>query len=139
MAFSTANTVVAAMATTSEGVIAGAAAANTKRGLYTSRDAGQTWTYDAWSIPAAPPTLPPPLRSPTTPARGLFFAAIRDHGVYSSPDGVTWTRLNSQPGGSVLGTTACPPQSTSNNYACPIYRGELTVVPTRNDSTAYRI
>ena len=47
MAFSTANTVVAAMATTSEGLIAGAVTANTKRGLYTSRDAGQTWTYDA--------------------------------------------------------------------------------------------
>ena len=51
MAFSTAsgqmNTAVAAMATTSEGVVDGAVTANTKRGLYTSLDAGLTWTYNA--------------------------------------------------------------------------------------------
>ena len=45
MAFSTASgqtsTVVAAMATTSEGLIDGAVTANTTRGLYTSLDAGQ--------------------------------------------------------------------------------------------------
>ncbi|HEV2689627.1 MAG TPA: hypothetical protein VGV35_13785, partial [Bryobacteraceae bacterium] len=47
MAFSTAGqrkVVVAAMATTSEGIVDGAVTANTKRGLYTSLDAGQTWT-----------------------------------------------------------------------------------------------
>ncbi len=51
MAFSTASgqtsTVVAAMAATSEGVTDGALTSNTYRGLYTSTDAGQTWTYDA--------------------------------------------------------------------------------------------
>ncbi len=51
MAFSTASgqtgTVVAAMAATSEGVTDGALTASTYRGLYTSTDAGQTWTYDA--------------------------------------------------------------------------------------------
>jgi len=53
MAFSTAssqtNTVVAAMAATSEGVIDGSLTSNTEPGLYTSTDAGQTWTYDALS------------------------------------------------------------------------------------------
>ena len=139
MAFGTANSVVAAMATTSEGLIAGAVTANTKRGLYTSRDAGQTWTYDALVDPGGATDANSSTSVGYNASAGLFFAAIRYHGFYSSPDGVTWTRLNSQPGGSVLATTACPPQSTSNNYACPIYRGELTVVPTRNEMYAWYV
>src|SRR5271165_3330748 len=55
MAFSTAsnqtNTVVSAMATSSEGQNDGAITANTMRGLYTSLDAGQTWTYNALTDP----------------------------------------------------------------------------------------
>jgi len=66
-------------------------------------------------------------------AAGLFFAAVRYHSFYTSPDGVGWIRLANQPGGAVLSTSAGPPQSASNNYACPIYRGEITVVPTRNE------
>jgi hypothetical protein len=58
---------------------------------------------------------------------------MRYHGFYSSPDCVTWTRLANQPAGTALSTAACPPQSTSNNYACPIYRAEITVVPGRNE------
>src|SRR5271166_5156996 len=50
MAFSTASnqtsTVVSAMATSSEGQIDGAITANTMRGLYTSGDAGQLWSYN---------------------------------------------------------------------------------------------
>jgi hypothetical protein len=64
-------------------------------------------------------------------AAGLFFAALRYHGFYSSPDGVTWTALAVQPGApGLLSTTACP-----QNYVttCPIYRGEITVVPGRNE------
>jgi len=131
--------VVAAIATTSQGLIAVAAAANTKRGLYTSRDAGQTWTYDALVDPGGA----------TRRCLRHFGRLQRQRRIILRCDSlsrrlllarwVTWTRLNSQPGGTVLGTTACPPQSISNNYACPISRGELTVVPTRNDSTAYRI
>ena len=133
MAFSTASgqtsTVVAAMAATSEGVTAGALTANTYRGLYTSTDAGQTWTYDALFSGASEAT------SATSvvynAAAGLFFAAERYHGFYSSPDGLTWTRLATQPGAAgSLSTTACP-----QNYVttCPIYRGEIAVVPGRNE------
>jgi large repetitive protein len=64
---------------------------------------------------------------------GKFFAAIRYHGIYSSPDGVTWTRLANQPGGALLSAAACPPQSVSNNYSCPIYRAEITIVPGLNE------
>jgi hypothetical protein len=50
MAFSTAtgqtNTVVAAMAATSEASVAGALSSNTYCGLFTSTEAGQAWTYD---------------------------------------------------------------------------------------------
>ena len=137
MAFSTAsgqaNTVVSAMATTSEGLVDGAVAGTTTRGLYTSLDAGQTWTYDDLTDPGGATDATSATSVVYNATAGLFFAAIRYHGFYSSPDGVNWTRLATQPGGSALNSTACPPQSTSNNYACPIYRGEITVVPGRNE------
>ncbi len=143
MAFSSAtgqaNTVVAAMATTSEGLIDGAVTSSTTRGLYTSLDAGQSWTYNVLADPgdATDPT------SATSvvynASAGQFFAAIRYHGFYSSPDGLHWTRLSAQPGSAVLGTSACPAQSASNNYRCPIYRGEITVVPARNEMYAWYI
>ncbi len=147
MAFSTAasqtNTVVAAMATTSEGLVDGAVTASTTRGLYTSLDGGLTWTYNALSDPGgatdATSATSVVFNGSANSGLGLFFAAIRYHGFYSSPDGVNWTRLASQPGGAVLSTIACPPQSTSNNSTCPIYRGEITVVPGRNEMYAWYI
>ena len=41
------------------------------------------------------------------PIRQVFVAAVRYHGYYQSPDGVTWTRMAAQPG---TGLTAhmCP-------------------------------
>jgi hypothetical protein len=136
MAFSTASgqtsSVVAAMAATAEGVTDGALTSNTYRGLYTSTDAGQTWTYNALFSGAGEAT------SATSvvynASAGLFFAAERYHGFYSSPDGLNWTRLANQPGAALLSTTACP-----QNYVttCPIYRGEITVVPGRNEMYAW--
>jgi hypothetical protein len=143
MAFSTAsgqtNTVVAAMATTSEGMIDGAVTAGTTRGLYTSLDAGQTWNYNALVDPGGATDATSATSVVYNAGAGLFFAAVRYHGIYSSPDGVNWTRLAAQPGGAVLSSAACPPQSTSNNYGCPIYRAELTVVPARNEMYAWLI
>ena len=88
MAFSTANgqnnTVVAATAATGEGITAGALTSNTYRGLYTSTDAGQTWTYDAlFSGGASQATSATSVAY--NAAAGLFFAALRYHGFYSSP------------------------------------------------------
>lgn len=137
MAFGAGNTAVAAMATTSEGVVAGAVTANTTRGLYTSRDAGLSWTYNALIDPGGATDATSATSVAYNAIANKFFAAVRYHGFYSSPDGVTWTRLTSQPGGAVLSTTACPPQSTSNNRACPLYRAELTVVPGRNEMYAW--
>jgi hypothetical protein len=134
MAFSTAsgqnNLVVAAMAASSEGEVAGALTTNTDRGLYTSLDAGQTWTYNAL-FSGGPSEATSATSVVYNAAAGLFFAALRYHGFYSSPDGVTWTPLAVQPGApGLLSTTACP-----QNYVttCPIYRGEISVVPGRNE------
>ncbi|HUO17541.1 MAG TPA: hypothetical protein VMX38_21340 [Verrucomicrobiae bacterium] len=143
MAFSTSSTqlstVVAAMATSSVGEIDGAVTSNTTRGLYTSLDAGQTWAYDVLTDPGGATDATSATSVVYNATAGLFLAAVRYHGFYSSPDGLNWTRLATQPGGSVLSTTACPPQSTSNNYACPIYRGEITVVPGRNEMYAWHV
>jgi hypothetical protein len=141
MAFSSAsgqtNTVVAATATTSVGVEDGAVTASTTRGLYTSLDAGQTWTYDALTDPGGAIDATSASSVVYNATAGQFFAAVRYHGFYSSPDGTHWTRLAAQPGGTVLSIGACPPQSSSNNYACPIYRAEITVVPGRNEMYAW--
>src|SRR5579862_6229052 len=75
----TTNTVVAAMAASNEGLVSGAATSNTYPGLYTSTDAGDSWTYDA---------LAPGGASEATSATsvvynataGLFFAAVRYRG-----------------------------------------------------------
>ncbi len=143
MAFSSANgqtnTVVSAMATTSEGLIDGAVTANTTRGLYTSIDAGQTWSYDALVDPGGATDATSATSVVYNSGAMQFFAAVRYHGFYSSADGIHWTRLPVQPGNGLLGTAACPPQSTSNNYACPIYRAELTSVPGRNEMYAWFI
>jgi hypothetical protein len=136
MAFDTAsgqmNTVVAAMATSSQGLIDGAVTSSTTPGLYTSQDAGQAWNYDALTDPGGPTDAMSATAVVFNASAGLFFAAVRYHGFYSSPDGVTWTRLATQPS-SGLSTTACPPQSISNNQTCPIYRAELTAVSGRNE------
>ena len=133
------NTVVAAMAASSEGMADGAVTASTTRGLYTSINAGQTWTYDAISDPAGATDATSATSVIYNASAGKFFAAIRYHGFYSSPDGVVWTRLASQPGGAALGSAACPPQASSNNYACPVYRGEIAVVPGRNEMYVWYI
>ena len=132
MAFSTANTnlVVAAMAATSEGVTDGALTNGTYRGLYTSTDAGQTWTYDTL-FPGGAAEATSATSVVYNAAAGLFFAAIRYHGFYSSPDGLNWTLLTNQPGSPGLLSAAACPQNYSTS--CPIYRGEITVVPGRNE------
>lgn len=140
MAFSTASgqtgTAVAAMVASSEGLIDGAITSATKRGLYTTQDAGQSWSYNAVSNPGGATDATSATSVVYSELAGKFYAAIRYHGFYSSPDGINWTRLVNQPGGALLSTAACPPQSTSNNYGCPIYRAEIATVPGRNEPSA---
>ncbi len=120
------NLVVAATASASEGILEGLenpVIAN--RGLYYSTDAGISWNAanvaDAGvSISASSVTS-----VAYNAAATIFYAAIRFHGIYSSRDGITWTRLGAQPG--VLGSAPCPSLTALQN-GCPIYRGEIAVV-----------
>jgi len=133
IAFSTSNRnlVVAAAAAATQGIVEGLEVPNTvNRGLYYSTDAGVTWTYA--SVKDSGATIAPGSATAVVynPTAGAFFAAMRYHGIYSSTDGVNWTRLATQPGPG-LTTTACPATPSSSN--CPIYRGEFAVVPGRNE------
>lgn len=142
MAFSTKSgqtgTVVAAMATSPVAAEDGLITSATQRGLYTSTDAGSSWIFDPLTDPSGAVS---PATSATSvvynAAAQLFYAAIRYHGFYSSPDGLNWTRLSVQPGG--LTTTACPPNYQSATPTCPIYRGEIAVVPGRNEMYAWYV
>ena len=121
------NLVVAAAAGASEGLLEGLAA---NLGLYYSLNAGISWTLanmqDGGVATAAGSVTAVTYNS----VDGKFFAALRYHGFYSSADGINWTRLPNQPG-TGLTTAVCPAQS--NSSACPIGRGEIAVVPGRNE------
>ena len=128
------NLVVAAAASASEGIVEGlenAVAVN--RGIYYSADAGATWHIA--SVADAGVSIGPASVTSViyNAAAGKFYAAVRFHGFYSSPDGANWTRIASQPG-TGLSASACP-AITAQPSACPIYRGEIAVVPNRSGSS----
>ena len=132
IAFSSANPnfVVAAAASASQGILEGLenpAASN--RGLYYSTDAGLSW--QAASVNDASASISPASATSVaySSAAATFYATIRFHGLYSSPDGINWSRLTSQPG-SGLGAASCPAQTILPS-SCPIYRGGIAVVPNR--------
>ncbi len=134
IAFSSAtpDIAVAAAASASQGILEGLEdPVNVNRGLYYSNDGGQAWTY-ATVTDGANQISPDSATSVVyNPAAGLFFAAMRFHGFYSSPDSIHWTRLLNQPG-FALSTANCPTIAISPSQ-CPIYRGEISVVPGRNE------
>jgi hypothetical protein len=132
IAFSSANpnVVVAAAASASLGIVEGLenpSASN--RGLYYSTDAGVTWQAAIVNDPSASISPASATSVVYNAAAATFYAAIRFHGFYSSPDGINWTRLTSQPG-TGLNTGLCPPLVALPS-SCPIYRGEIAVVPNR--------
>ncbi len=125
------NRVVAAVGGTAQGGIEGLAPTGTSNlGLYYSTDAGSGWNY---SVVTDNGTAISPGSATSviynTGAR-KFFAAIRFHGIYSSADGITWTRLGSQPGAG-LSSASCPTSPASQ--VCPLYRAEMAAVPGRNE------
>jgi hypothetical protein len=152
IAFSTTtpSTVVAAFSTSAQGAVVGAVTVASFPGLYYSTDAGVTWQMATIQDGTTIVQQPQPLGSSESgnaatsvvwdPLRGMFFAAVRAHGYYSSPNGVTWTRLTDQPGTN-LSTAKCP---VGNNGAgdattCPIYRGTLAVQPVTGDLYALTV
>ena len=143
------NLVVAAVSEAAEGTIVNAPNDTiSERGLYYSTDAGATWRLS--TITDGPHK---PIQGPNTtgwvgsaatavvwnPIRNMFYAAVRFHGYYNSPDGVTWTRLANQPWPK-LPLVTCPitpgfPGSTS----CPIFRGALAVQSVTGDLFAITV
>jgi hypothetical protein len=134
IAFSTVapNLVAAATAATSEGIVEGLENPVTANlGIYASTDSGNTWNY-AYVSDAGTVISPGSVTSVFyNSVAGNFYAAVRHHGFYSSSDGLHWSRLANQPG-NALNPSACPPQTASPSL-CPIYRGEIAVVPGRNE------
>ena len=150
-AWSTANTntVVAAVSAAAEGieVNAGLAASNIL-GLYYSQDAGATWqlatiTDGPGSVVQSSNMSLSGGNAATSvvwnPIRQMFYAAVRYHGYYQSPDGVTWTRLAHQPGANFT-TLNCPANTgVPGSLNCPIFRGALAVQPVTGDLFALTV
>ncbi len=145
------NLVVPAVAEAAEGIVVNSPREGISvQGLYYSTDAGATWHLS--TITDGPGK---PVQSPNTnfqgwsgnavtsvvwnPIRKKFYAAIRYHGYYDSPDGVTWTRLANQPG-TLLTTGVCPITIAGpGSQSCPIFRGTLVVQPVTGDLFTFTI
>lgn len=143
----TSGLVIAAVTNSGYGSILGAGNSQSVPGLYYSYDAGVTWQLatieDGATVIQSPQTNIASGNSATAvvwnPLRRQFYAAIRFHGYYQSNDGITWTRLASQPG-TGLTLDACPTNSTlSGSPACPIFRGALAVQPVTGDMFALTV
>ncbi len=143
------GTVVAAVSQAAEGTLVNSPIASySVMGLYYSTDSGITWQMS--TIMDGSQTVQQPLSADLggdnaatsvvwNPIRRRFYAAIRYHGYYESPDGINWMRLANQPG-SGLTLAACPtnPDSTGN-LSCPIFRGALAVQPVTGDTFALTV
>ena len=112
---------------------------NSASGLYYSEDAGQTWQLAAIQDGPNQVLQAPGQRTGIValavvwnPIRQIFVAALRNHGFYSSQDGVAWTRLQNQPGAGLSAKT-CQYPGGSN---CPIYSAGLAVQPGSGDMFA---
>jgi hypothetical protein len=132
ISFSSANPslVVAAAGSSSEGIVEGLenpVAVN--RGLYYSTNAGTNWQAATITDSGTSVTSASISAAVYNVAATKFYAAIRFHGFYSSPDGITWSRLANQPGAG-LTAALCPSQAVSPS-SCHIYRGQIAVVPNR--------
>jgi hypothetical protein len=146
IAFSTANpNIVVAAAAGDNGLCLGLEAAaggnspclgpeedgnSTVRGLYYSQNAGATWNRATLTDGSVPASATAVIYNPMQGTNGTFYAFIRRHGLYSSTDGINFTPLAAQPSAG-LASANCP--TTSNATTCLIYRGELAVVPGRNE------
>lgn len=143
--------VVAAVSQAYEGDIVNAVEQGASvEGLYYSNDSGATWHLakitdgNGNDVQGPLDNFPSPDGNAATsvvwnPIRRVFIAAVRYHGYYSSPDGVTWTRLAAQPG-SGLTTAMCPTNpSATGSIACPIFRGVLAVNPQTGDTYAWTV
>jgi hypothetical protein len=107
----------------------------TTHGIYYSLDTGVSWHLADVRDPGGAATVPSSARAVIfNPANRTFYASIRRHGIYSSTNGINWTRLSKQPDSPSIGLNSasnCPASANSTN--CPIVRAEFAVVPGRNE------
>jgi Abnormal spindle-like microcephaly-assoc'd, ASPM-SPD-2-Hydin len=152
-AWSTVNPqlVVAAVSQAYEGDVVNAVEPGVSlQGLYYSNDSGATWHLaeitdgNSQDVQGPLDLFPSPDGNAATavvwnPIRQMFIAAVRYHGYYSSPDGVTWTRLTAQPGAG-LTAAMCPHNyGATGSISCPIFRGALAVNPQTGDTFAWTV
>ena len=143
--------VVAAVSQAFESTLVNAVRPNASyEGLYYSTDSGATWSLaritdgNGTDVQGPNDGRDPPDGNAATsvvwnPVRNLFIAAIRYHGYYQSADGVTWTRMSTQPG-SGLTIRNCPTNPLeTGSQACPIFRGTLAVNPQTGDTFAWAV
>ncbi len=133
--------VVAAVSNTSQGGLDGAKINGAQPGIYFSTDAGTTWqlaNVSDGSIATNPGSVSSVVFDAAARAgAGVWLAAYRAHGIYSSTDGMNWRRLPdlNQPLNG-LSLANCP-TGTSSLFTCPLYRGELSVLPGRDEIYAW--
>ncbi len=152
-AWSTANPqlVVAAVSQAYEGTLVNSVDPGASyEGLYYSSDGGASWSLATITDGAGSDVQGPndafdqPDGNAATsvvwnPVRQLFVAAVRFHGYYQSADGITWTRMASQPGAS-LTAELCPSNAgATGSNGCPIFRGTLAVNPQTGDTFAWTV
>lgn len=126
--------VVASTAAASAGITVGAELTATTRGLYYSTDAGVTWSYTSvFDSNGVAPSAGSAHSVVYNSVEHKFYAVLRAHGVYSSTNGLNWTQLAHQPGSGTQAITATNCPSVTNLTTCPIYRGEIAVVPGRDE------
>ncbi len=141
--------VVAALSQAAEGTIVNAPDGTySVKGLYWSGDGGVTWHMGTIVDGAQVVQQPQPGGAASgnaatavvwNRARQRFYAAVRFHGYYESPDGATWTRMAHQPGAG-LTAAACPTNPGSvGSSGCPIFRGALTVAGATGDTFALTV
>lgn len=124
------SVVVAGTGSASEGVIEALEnPLGPNRGIYYSTDAGVTWNAANVADLGTPINPSSVTAVAYNAAAAKFYAAVRNHGFYASFDGINWLRLATQPGAGMT-AAACPTQAVQPS-ACPIYRGEIAVVPNR--------
>jgi hypothetical protein len=153
--------VVAAVTQALDGIVVNALQANSFQGLYYAVDIG-TATLPVWQLATINDGPRAQVQGPNESAyvtytgenytgngatavvwnkfRQMFYAALQYHGYYSSPDGVTWTRLVNQPGAG-LSLTNCPTSSYDEGsvLGCPMVRGALAVQPVTGDMFAFTV
>lgn len=134
IAFSSVNPslAVAAVSGATNGSSLGAVSTLAVTGLYYSTDAGASWHLATASnagvaISPAASATDVAFAAAGNSGAGTFYAAVQDHGVFSSNDGIAWSQLAAQPSTS----------SATATGSLPFHTGRLAVVAARTELYAW--